>query len=83
MESKESRVIVKKTKIIINTIINTGKITKEGKFTCAVCEMAVMSNSNPSQFCRCLVHKRGSDITDKLKEDSNFSMNVRHARISK
>ena len=43
MESKGSRVNVKKTKIMSNSV-NTGKVTIEGKFPCAVCRKFVGSN---------------------------------------
>ena len=62
------RVNVKKTKTMISSE-NTGKVTIEGKFPCAVCRKGVGSNSIPCQFCRNWVQKRCSD-RDKLKEDN-------------
>ena len=43
MESKGLRVNVKKTKMMSNSV-NTGKVTMEGKFPCAVCRKSVGSN---------------------------------------
>ena len=44
MESKRLRVNVKKTKMMSNSV-NTGKVTTEGKFPCAVCRKSVGSSS--------------------------------------
>ena len=64
LESKGMRVNVKETKMKLN-IENSGKVTIEDKFPCAVCRKGIGSNSILSQFCRCRVHKRCSGIRIK------------------
>ena len=63
LESKWLRVNVKKTKMISSE--NSGKVTIEGKFPCAVFRKGVGS-------LQCCGHKKCSGIRGELKEDNKF-----------
>ena len=53
---------------------NAGKVTKEGKFPCAVCRKGTDITSINASFTDLsrYVHKRYSGIRGKLKDDSKF-----------
>ena len=67
------KVNVKKTKMMICNE-NAGKVTKEGKFPCAVCRKGTDITSINASFTDLsrYVHKRYSGIRGKLKDDSKF-----------
>ena len=51
---------------------NAGKVTKEGKFPCAVCRKGVDSSFIPCQFCRCWVQTKSIGIRRKLEGNSKL-----------
>ena len=55
---------------------NTGKVTLEEKFPCAVCRKCVGINSILCQFCRGWVHSRCSGIKGKMKEDRKLKCHI-------
>ena len=71
LESKGLKLNVKKTTMIVSTA-NIGKVREEIKFPCAISRKGADTNSIIWQFCKYWVHKRGSGIKGKLKEDYEF-----------
>ena len=71
LESKGSRINVKKTKKMISS--ENGQKVAENKFPCAISRKGVGSNSILWPFCRCWVHKRYSGTRGKLKVNSKFN----------
>ena len=64
-----------KTKLMIGSEI-LGKVTENGKFSCAVCSKGVGSSSILCQFFQNWVHKSCSSIIGKLKGDNKFKCEI-------
>ena len=71
LESKRFTVKVQQSKIMISSK-NAEKVTKEGKFPCAVCRELLSSIYIFCQFFKCWVHKKYCGIGGTLREDSKF-----------